>query len=190
MTSNLTNCAVSGYVFASARDIAIADIKRAILDEKQDYKRVRNDFVAGQMAKALFPDLKRAEAIAKAKGVLGMAGHGRTPKAGQAVRDASQEQAYTNARQWWSSASRDAGVAKPRKAAPRNAKKAKKAAPKAKGAAPKMTQPKVKSAAEATAHVLNMAKMISGFVAKNRDVVSPELSALVADFVGKVAAAE
>lgn len=61
------------------------------------------------------------------------------------------------------------------------ARKREKAAPKV------LANPKVDNAQSAHAHLLNMAKMMSGFVAKNRDNVSDAMSALVADFVGNVA---
>lgn len=46
-----------------------------------------------------------------------------------------------------------------------------------------LKNPKVTNAHDAHAHLLNMAKMMSGFVAKNRDAVSADVSKLVADFV-------
>lgn len=46
--------------------------------------------------------------------------------------------------------------------------------------------PTAANAAEATAHVRNMALMLSTYVSKNKDHVSAELSSLVADFVGKL----
>lgn len=50
-----------------------------------------------------------------------------------------------------------------------------------------LTNPKVSDAAGAHAHLLNMAKMMSGFVAKNRDNVSADVSTAVADFVSLMA---
>lgn len=46
--------------------------------------------------------------------------------------------------------------------------------------------PKVTSHAEAAAHIRNMALMLASFCAKNTEAVGPDLSALVADFVGAV----
>lgn len=46
--------------------------------------------------------------------------------------------------------------------------------------------PLVKDNTQAIAHVRNMALMLSTFCKKNEKVISPDLSACVADFVGKV----
>ena len=61
------------------------------------------------------------------------------------------------------------------------ARKREKAAPKV------LANPKVDNAQSAHNHLLNMAKMMAGFIAKNRENVSDAMTSLVADFIGNVA---
>lgn len=181
--------AKAGYLFAAHKAEAIATLRQAVEVEKRDPKALRTDFIGGYVAYALWPMENVAQAIAKGKGVVGAAGAGREAKAGQAVRSTEEEAAYTAGRQAWSRMAREAGVVADTRGGARKVKKAAKPAKKpAKGKPQTLDMPKVKDAAGANAHLLNMAKMASGFVAKNRDLVSPEASAAVADFVAKMAA--
>lgn len=181
--------AKSGYLFAAHKAEAIATLKHAVEVEKRDAKAMRTDFIGGYIAYALWPTENVAKAIAKGKGVVGAAGAGREPKAGQAVRSADEETAYAAGRQAWSRMAREAGVIADPRGGARTVKKPAKKPAKGKAAKGKvLDNPKVTDAAGAHAHLLNMAKMASGFVAKNRDHVSPEASAAVADFVAKMAA--
>lgn len=179
--------AMAGYMFAAGEGDAIAALKNAVKTEKRDFKAVRLDFVGGQIGRKLWPTETPLKAIAKGKGVVGAAGEGRKPKAGQAVRTAEEETEYTNARQWFSRLARKAGIVTDEKrGGARTTKQAKKPG-KGKGKAQVLAMPAVKDTAAAHAHLLNMAKMASGFVAKNGALVSPEASAAVADFVAKMA---
>lgn len=179
--------AKSGYLFAAHKAEAIATLKHAVEVEKRDAKAMRTDFIGGYIAYALWPTENVAKAIAKGKGIVGAAGAGREAKAGQAVRTDAEETAYAAGRQAWSRMAREAGVIADTRGGARTAKKAaKKVAKPAKGKV--LENPKVSSAVAAHAHLLNMAKMASGFVAKNREQVSPEASTAVADFVAKMAA--
>lgn len=180
--------AKSGYLFAAHKAEAIATLKHAVEVEKRDAKAMRTDFIGGYIAYALWPTENVAKAIAKGKGVVGAAGAGREPKGGQAVRSADEETAYAAGRQAWSRMAREAGVIADPRGGARTVKKAAKKPAKKATKSQVLENPKVTDAASAHAHLLNMAKMASGFVAKNRDHVSPEASAAVADFIAKMAA--
>lgn len=184
--SNKTNTALSGYSFEGARATAVADIKRAILEEGQDKKQVELAFTGGLIAKRLFADLPRAEAIAKGKGIAGATSPGRKAKAGQAIRTADQETVWDSCRRQWTRCAKDAGVLKPRK--PQGKRKAK---PQGKGKGKPQGAPKLalkpKDAAMANRQLLNMAQMASGYCAKYKATVSSEASKLAADFLAGMA---
>lgn len=182
-----TNAAVAGYVFAGQKAIAIAAIQQAITVEKQEYKTVRKDFVAGHVAKTLFPALSQSQAIAKAKGVCGNCQPDKTPKAGQAKRTPEEHTAVRAADQAWSRIGRDAGVIEPRNANPKTNKKTK-GGKKAKGgkpAAKAIAAPKDKASANLA--LLNMAQSASGYCSKHKALVSDEASHAVADFLAAMA---
>lgn len=102
--------------------------------------------------------------------------------------DDKKNKLRSNARRMWSRVSSVTGVKTSEKRGRKAGAKVAPKAGKAGKAAPKVIKaaPAVKSGAEAVAHVRNMAMMLSTFCKKNESVITPELSALVASFVGDV----
>lgn len=179
------SAAHTGFIFESARATAVADIKRAIVDEKQDRKVFERDFIGGLIAYRLFADLKLADALAKGKGIAGATSQGHKPKAGQAIRTPEEETAWEAARKQWYRCAKDAGIVKARKnaATPRKGKGGK---PKAGKAKPVLAL-KPKNAAMANTQLLNMAQMASGYCAKHKTMVCDEASHAVANFLATMA---
>lgn len=183
---NTTNVANAGYIFAGHKATAIAHIQNAIRVEKQDYKQVRKDFVAGHVAKELYPDLTQAQAIAKAKGVCGNCAPDREAKAGQAKRTQVEHDAVRAADQAWSRIGRDAGVIKPKAGGTKKRKGGK--AKQAKGGKPATKAPATpKNAAAANLALMNMAQSASAYCAKHKGVVSDAASHAAADFLAAMA---
>lgn len=180
--SNKTDVAVSGYELEGSRAKAVADISRAVNDEGQDKKQVELRFVGGLIAKRLFPDLPRKDALAKGIGLAGATSPGREPKAGQAVRTEAQQPAWEASRKQWTRCAQEAGVVERKPRAPKDKKpKAGKA-----GKKPAAT-PKPKSAADLNRMLLNMAQSASGLCAKYKPLASDTASHAVAEFLSAMA---
>lgn len=175
--------AISGYEFEGARAKAVADIKRAIVDEKQERKQVELRFIGGLIAKRMFLDLPRKDALARGIGLAGATSPGRTPKAGQAVRSPEEDKVWDSCRKQWHRCAKDAGVVKPRK--PSEKKPAAQAKPK--GGKKSAAQAKPKSTADLNRMLLNMAQSASGLCAKHKSLACDEASHAVADFLSAMA---
>ena len=176
--------AISGYEFEGARAKAVADIKRAIVDEKQERKQVELRFIGGLIAKRMFLDLPRKDALARGIGLAGATSPGRTPKAGQAVRSPEENTVWDSCRKQWHRCAKDAGIVKPRKPS----EKPRKSSKKPNGGKPGVKLvAKPKDAHAANLMLLNMAQMASGFCAKYKDTVSDEAKHATANYLAAMA---
>lgn len=174
----------AGYEFAGASAQAVEKIKTA-LAEKQDAKAVRADFIVGHMAYATqVKDISKAFGLARV--IFEATGKDSTAQATRR-RDEQEERMYGAARKAWSRVASLAGiVADKRGGARKEAGKASKAKAAAKETSKAKSLPVAKDTAQAVAQVRNMALMLSTYCAKNKDVIGADLSAIVAEFVGKV----
>lgn len=167
-TNALAIVRTAGFDFMGATQAAAAAITAAI-KAGNEIAEVKRQFVLGAITRQLVKAGDKAANVGKAA---------------EAVLGDKADKRRAAALRAWSRASSAAGVRADKRGRKAGAKIAKGSGVKA--AAPAKTikaNPAVKSAAEAAAHIRNMAMMLASFCAKNQSVIPTETAKLVGDFV-------
>jgi hypothetical protein len=169
----LASVQTAGFEFMGATQSA-ADAIKAAVTAGADPKAIKHKFVVG----AVMRQLLRAGENRPMAGIA--------EQAEKVVADKADKRRAAALRAW-SRASSAAGIRadkRGRKAGAKvGAKVAKGSGIKADKAKTIKANPAVASAAEASAHIRNMALMLASFCAKNKDVIPAETAKLVGDFV-------
>lgn len=179
-----TEIRVASFNLGGAFETAVAVVQKHYAVCK-DADAVRRFVLEGRVALKL--GKATAETFVKAAKIVDKANVDATSTT-KAKRTREEQDWFNAAAMQWSRLSRAAGIVrvneKRGKKAGSKAKAGKtKAAPKAKAVVKLGT---AKDATQAAQQVRNMALMLSTYCAKNKDVISPELSAIVATFVADV----
>ena len=202
----------TSYAAGTSFNAACAAVAHAIKTERRKYDDVRNESIAGRLASTFYAGLSQADAVAKAKGLMGAEGwkEGKEATPGKAMRTQSMEKAYGAARSWFSylcrpenadveapSAKGKGRKGKGKAKARQTDKPAETAAPAApaarepvsftaltsKGKGKTVTVDHVSDRGQASAGLLNLAKLAETFCKENAKTVGVKRAALVADFI-------